>query len=88
MFVNMDYVAIDGPLRGLFDEEMHAAAVRAERESGGTHPEHDLDLEDDDDRPDTVEDQLRWLRDAGFEQVEVHFKWAEAAVYGGARPPK
>jgi SAM-dependent methyltransferase len=86
MFVNMDYVAIDGPLRGLFDEEMHAAAVRAERESGGTHSEHDLDLEDDDDRPDTVEDQLRWLRDAGFEQVEVHFKWAEAAVYGGARP--
>ena len=86
MFVNMDYVAIDGPLRGLFDEEMLAAAVRAERESGGTHSEHEVDLEDDDDRPDTVEDQLRWLRDAGFEQVEVHFKWAEAAVYGGARP--
>jgi SAM-dependent methyltransferase len=86
MFVNMDYVAIDGPLRGLFDEEMLAAAVRAERESGGTHSEHDVDLEDDDDRPDTAEDQLRWLRHAGFEQVEVHFKWAEAAVYGGARP--
>jgi tRNA (cmo5U34)-methyltransferase len=92
MFVNMDYVAIDGPLRGLFDEEMLANAVRAasspegERESGGTRHEHDVDLEDDDDRPDTVEDQLRWLRDAGFEQVEVHFKWAEAAVYGGMRP--
>jgi len=86
MFVNMDYVAIDGPLRGLFDEEMHAAAMRAERESGGTHCEHEVDLEDDDDRPDTVEDQLRWLRDAGFEQVEVHFKWAEAAVYGGVSP--
>jgi tRNA (cmo5U34)-methyltransferase len=86
MFVNMDYVAIEGPLRGLFDEEMHAAAVRAERQSGGTHSEHEVDLEDDDDRPDTVEDQLRWLRDAGFEQVEVHFKWAEAAVYGGVTP--
>jgi tRNA (cmo5U34)-methyltransferase len=86
LFVNMDYVAIDGPLRGVFDEEMLAAAVRAERESGGTRSEHEVDLEDDDDRPDTVEDQLRWLRDAGFEQVEVHFKWAEAAVYGGARP--
>jgi tRNA (cmo5U34)-methyltransferase len=86
LFVNMDYVAIDGPLRGVFDEEMLAAAVRAERESGGTHSGHEVDLEDDDDRPDTVEDQLRWLRDAGFEQVEVHFKWAEAAVYGGARP--
>jgi tRNA (cmo5U34)-methyltransferase len=86
MFVNMDYVAIDGPLRGLFDEELLAAAVRDERERGGTHPEHELDLEDDDDRPDTIEDQLRWLRDAGFEHVEVHFKWAEAAIYGGARP--
>jgi tRNA (cmo5U34)-methyltransferase len=86
LFVNMDYVAIAGPLRGLFDEEMHAAAVRAERESGGTRSGHEVDLEDDHDRPDTVEDQLRWLRDAGFEQVEVHFKWAEAAVYGGVRP--
>ena len=85
VFVNMDYVAIDGPLRGLFDEEMLAAAVRAERESAGERCEHEADLQDDDDRPDTLEDQLRWLRDAGFEQVEVHFKWAEAAVYGGAR---
>jgi tRNA (cmo5U34)-methyltransferase len=86
MFVNMDYVAIDGPLRGLFDEEMLANAVRAERESGGTRHEHEVDLEDDDDRPDTVEDQLSWLREAGFEQVELHFKWAEAAIYGGVRP--
>ena len=59
MFVNMDYVAIDGPLRGLFDEEMLANAVRAERESGGTRAtEHEVDLDDDEDRPDTVEDQL------------------------------
>jgi tRNA (cmo5U34)-methyltransferase len=86
VFVNMDYVAIDGPLRGLFDEHMLANAVQAERDSGGTRHEHELDLEDDVDRPDTVEDQLRWLREAGFEQVEVHFKWAEAAIFGGARP--
>jgi SAM-dependent methyltransferase len=86
MFVNMDYVTVDGPLRGLFDEQMLANAVRADRERGGTHSEHELDLEDDHDLPDRVEDQLRWLRDAGFEQVEVHFKWAEAAVYGGMRP--
>ena len=86
MFINMDYVAIDGPLRGLFDERMLENAVRAEREAGGTRHAHELDLEDDDDRPDTVEDQLRWLRDAGFEQVEVHFKWAEAAIFGGIRP--
>jgi hypothetical protein len=24
--------------------------------------------------------------DTGFEQIEVHFKWAEAAVFGGTRP--
>jgi SAM-dependent methyltransferase len=86
IFVNMDYVAIDGPLRGLFDQEMLAAAVRAEHESGHRHSEHEVDLEDDDDRPSTLEDQMLWLREAGFEQVEVHFKWAEAAVFGGTRP--
>jgi SAM-dependent methyltransferase len=86
MFLNMDYVAIDGPLRGLFDEQMLACAVRAELDSGGTRHEHEVDLEDDHDRPDTVEDQLRWLREAGFEQVETHFKWAEAAIFGGVRP--
>lgn len=93
IFINMDYVTIDGPLRGLFDEQMLANAVRAasspegDRESGGGgHTHEGLELEDDDDRPDTVEDQLRWLRDVGFAEVEVHFKWAEAAVFGGVRP--
>jgi tRNA (cmo5U34)-methyltransferase len=86
LFINMDYVTIAGPLQGLFDEQMLANAVRADRESGGSHTHEELELEDDDDRPDTVEDQLRWLRDAGFADVEVHFKWAEAAVFGGIRP--
>ena len=27
----------------------------------------------------------RGLREAGFEQAEVHFKWAEAAVFGGSQ---
>ncbi len=86
MFVNMDYVTIDGPLRGLFDEQMLANAVGHEHQHGGTRSEAELGLEDDDDRPDTVQDQVRWLRDAGFEQAEVHFKWAEAAIFGGVRP--
>jgi len=86
LFVNMDYVSIEGPLEGLFDEEMRAKAVDHEHATGGTRSADEVDVEDDDDRPDGIEDQLRWLREAGFEQVEVHFKWAEAAVYGGARP--
>lgn len=88
IFVNMDYVAIDGPLQGLFDEQMRANAVEHEHASGGTRSTDEVDVEDDDDRPDTVADQLQWLRDAGFEQIEVHFKWAEAAIYGGSRPAK
>lgn len=85
-FINMDYVTIAGPLQGLFDEHMLAGAVRADRQRGGNHSHAELELEDDDDRPDTVEEQLHWLRQAGFAEVEVHFKWAEAAVFGGVRP--
>ncbi len=87
IFVNMDVVAIEGPLRGLFDEQMLANAVHAERASGGTRTEAELELSDDeDDRPDTLGDQLRWLREAGFQECEAHFKWAEGAVFGGVRP--
>jgi tRNA (cmo5U34)-methyltransferase len=88
LFVNMDYVSIDGPLRGLFDEQMLANAVEAEHEHehGGRRTDAEVDLNDDDDRPDSVEDQIGWLREAGFEQAEVHFKWAEAAVFGAAKP--
>jgi tRNA (cmo5U34)-methyltransferase len=86
IFVNMDYVRIGGPLQGLFDEQMRANAIEAERKSGGQRCEEEVDLDDGEDRPDTVEDQLRWLLDAGFEQAEVHFKWAEAAVFGAIKP--
>jgi tRNA (cmo5U34)-methyltransferase len=85
LFVNMDYVSIDGPLRGLFDEQMLANAVQAEHEHGGRRTDAEVDLNDDDDQPDSVEDQIGWLRDAGFEQAEVHFKWAEAAVFGAVK---
>jgi tRNA (cmo5U34)-methyltransferase len=92
MFVNMDYVSVEGPLRGLWDEQTLANAVCTERERGGSRSEAELerDLFDDsdEDRPDSVDDQLRWLREAGFEQAEVHFKWAEGAVFGGIRPEK
>jgi ubiquinone/menaquinone biosynthesis C-methylase UbiE len=92
MFVNMDYVSIGGPLRGLWDEQMLANAIRAERDRGGSRSEaeveRDLPDDGDDDRPDSAEDQLRWLRDAGFEAAEVHFKWAEATVFGAVKPAR
>jgi len=86
LFVNMDYVAIDGPLRGLFDEDMREKALAAEHAHGGSRSAEEVDLEDDHDLPDPVLEQLRWLREAGFTETEIHFKWAEAAVFGGRRP--
>jgi tRNA (cmo5U34)-methyltransferase len=89
-FINMDYTLIDGPLRGLWDEQMLANAVRAERERGGRRSQEALERElfDDaeDDRPDSAEDQLRWLIEAGFARAELHFKWAEAAIFSAVKP--
>lgn len=86
LFVNMDYVSVVGPLRGLFDEDMRAKALAHEHAQGGDRSAEEVDLEDDHDLPDTVEDQLGWLREAGFLETEIHFKWAEAAIFGGTRP--
>jgi tRNA (cmo5U34)-methyltransferase len=90
LFVNMDYTLVEGPLRGVWEEQMIANAVRAERERDGRRSQEEVERElpndDDDDRPDRAEDQVQWLCDAGFEQAEVHFKWAEAAVFGAIKP--
>jgi tRNA (cmo5U34)-methyltransferase len=96
LFVNLDYVLVHGPLAGLFNEQMVANAMHAERERAGEHAaRHEAEevrrqLADDgvgdEDIPDTAEDQVAWLSDAGFEQAEVHFKWAEASVFGAVKP--
>jgi len=90
MFVNLDVVTIDGPLRGVFDEQMVANAIAAEHRHGGRRSDEQVEREllpdEDDDQPDSLDEQLQWLRDAGFAEVETHFKWAEAAVFGGVRP--
>jgi SAM-dependent methyltransferase len=90
LFVNMDFVAIAGPLAGLFDEQMVANAIAAEHRHDGARNEEQIAREvladDDDDQPDSVQAQLQWLADAGFTQPEVHFKWAEATVFGAAAP--
>jgi len=90
MFVNLDVVCIGPPLAGLFDEQMAANAIALEHEHGGARSDAEVEREiladDSDDRPDPADEQLRWLREAGFEDVELHFKWAEAALFGAVRP--
>ncbi|HTY95675.1 MAG TPA: class I SAM-dependent methyltransferase [Solirubrobacteraceae bacterium] len=87
VFVNMDYVAVEGPLEGLFDEH-RVGAVSADPGSGSGGAGEPLPDDEDDDRPDLAEAQVGWMREAGFEQAEVQFKWAEAAVMAGFKPDR
>ncbi len=96
LFVNLDYVLVRGALAGLFNEQMVANAMRVEHARAGEHAGHRAAEEvrrqladdgvGDEDLPDTAEDQVAWLAQAGFQQAEVHFKWAEAAVFGAVKP--
>ena len=90
MFVNLDFVLIGKPLAGLFDDQMAANAVELEHEHGGSRSDEEVEREiladDSDDQPDTAESQLAWLREAGFEDTELHFKWAEGAIFGAIKP--
>ena len=90
MFLNMDVVTVEGPLAGLFDEQMEANAIAAEHARHGHRSDEQVAEEmvndGSDDRPDSAPEQLAWLADAGFEDVELHFKWAEGAIFGGRRP--
>ena len=92
MFVNMDVVTVQGPLAGLFDEEIIVNAAALEEERGGGRHAHEIEsqmLADvDDDQPDSAIEQLGWLREAGFADVELHFKWAEGAIFGATKPQK
>jgi len=84
MFVNMDVVTVSGPLAGLFDEQLAANDAVYVDHAGHDH----VPLPDDgsEDRPDSAESQLGWLREAGFADVELHFKWAEGAIFGAVKP--
>jgi ubiquinone/menaquinone biosynthesis C-methylase UbiE len=84
MFVNMDVVVIGGPLAGLFDEQIlaNAAAIHPDSEQDRGEPFDDHS----EDRPDPAADQLAWLREAGFEDVDVQFKWAEGAIFAAVKP--
>lgn len=69
-FLNLEHVA--SPTR-----ELHEAFLA----TFGTAPEDD----DPSNQLAPVEDQLGWLRDIGFVQVDCHWKWRELALLAGIR---
>jgi tRNA (cmo5U34)-methyltransferase len=71
VFLDLEHVASPTP-------ELHDAFLYAI----GSSPAGD----DPSNRLASVADQLGWLRDVGFEQVDCHWKWRELALLGGVRP--
>lgn len=71
VFLNLEHVASPTP-------ELHDAFLYA------------IDSSPDGDDPSNklapVEDQLAWLRAAGFGQVDCHWKWRELALLAGVKP--
>jgi SAM-dependent methyltransferase len=45
----------------------------------------DIRRQDPSDQLAPLGDQLEWLGDAGFDQVDCHWKWLELALFGGVR---
>jgi tRNA (cmo5U34)-methyltransferase len=71
VFCFLDVVASPTP-------ELHE---RAQRGLGfGPEDQHPSD------QPARLEDQLAWLREAGFDHVDCFWKWLELAVVGGTKP--
>ena len=67
-FLNLEHVASATP-------ELHEAFLA----TIGTAPEDD----DPSNQLAPVEDQLGWLREIGFDQVDCHWKWRELALLAG-----
>jgi tRNA (cmo5U34)-methyltransferase len=71
VFLNLEHVSSPTP-------ELHDAFLYAINSSP--------DRDDPSNKLASVEDQLAWLRHAGFVQVDCHWKWRELALLGGVRP--
>ena len=75
---------------GLFDEYFIARMIEAEQESEHPRSEEEirslyLDSHEEDILLDP-ETQSTWLREIGFEEVEIYFKAIELAIFAGVKP--
>ena len=89
LFLNWEHVAPGALVEGLFDEYFVERMLEAERERANPRPPEEVrrsyENAADDDILSAAETQCDWLREIGFEQVDVYFKLPELAIFGGVR---
>jgi ubiquinone/menaquinone biosynthesis C-methylase UbiE len=93
IFINIEHVASADPwLETRFKELMVDKIFQLQQENGSDKTWEEVDSEFYS-RPDKdanilapVEDQCHWLRDIGYEKVDIYLKIFELAVFGGIKP--
>jgi tRNA (cmo5U34)-methyltransferase len=89
LFMNWEHVKTAGLAEGLFEEFFRERLLEAERERESPRSPEEVirsyeDAADDDILCDP-ETQCAWLREIGFDKVDVYFKLPELAIFGGER---
>jgi tRNA (cmo5U34)-methyltransferase len=89
LLMNWEHVATGGLAEGLFDDYFRERLLAAERERERPRPAEEVMRSYDDAHDDDIlcdpETQCRWLREIGFEKVDVYFKLPELAIFGGVK---
>lgn len=92
IFLNCDHVSADGLTEGLFEEHLVRRLIELERRRPDPRPNEVVEREFrereavEQDMPQAADVQAEWLRQIGFEEVGVYFKWVALAVFGGLKP--
>jgi len=89
LFMNWEHVLTGGLAEGLFDRYFRERLLEAEQERENPRSPEEVmrsygDAADDDILCDP-ETQCAWLREIGFDKVDVYFKLPELAIFGGEK---
>jgi SAM-dependent methyltransferase len=90
IFLNWEHVAAQGIADGMLEEWMIENLVAAEQRRPDPRPDEEVVREyleiADEDILASPHVQCDWLREAGFEDVDVFFQVPEIAIFGGVKP--
>jgi tRNA (cmo5U34)-methyltransferase len=89
IFLNWEHIETVGLADGLFDEFFRERMIEAEQEREDPRPPEEVVRSYDDATDDDIlrdpESQCDWLREIGFEKVDVYFKLPGLSIFGGEK---